>query len=246
MERLSKGKSEIFAIILVLAQILVICFFSAEKIGYHIDEIFTYELSNSTSGNNDILGTINHDEKFGRDWFSGDEIRSYLVVDDGERFRYSSVLANQEADVHPPLYYLIFHTVCSFFPGVFSKWFGLSINIIFFIVIDILLYFLAKKLSNNGNVAILSVAIYGFSVGAINTVTFIRMYALLTLWVVLFVYLHLPLQNLSHIEKWHVKAKIPIKFWIPLAIVTILGTLTQYYFLIFAFFFCVCWCCDLF
>ena len=245
MEYWAKKKSGIFVIILILIQILIMCFFSAKKEGYHLDEIYSYELSNSTAVNSNYYGAIETNDKFGTDWIFGDEIKSYLVADEWERFAYDSVLTNQEADVHPPLYYLIFHTICSFFPGVFSKWFGLSINIIFFVITDILLYFLSKKLSNNDNVAILSVAIYGFSVGAINTVTFIRMYALLTLWVVLFIYLHLPLRNLSHVEKRQVKAKIPIKVWIPLAIVTILGTLTQYYFLIFAFFFCACWCCDL-
>ena len=118
MEYWAKKKSGIFVIILILIQILIMCFFSAKKEGYHLDEIYSYELSNSTAVNSNYYGAIETNDKFGTDWIFGDEIKSYFVADEWERFAYDSVLTNQEADVHPPLYYLIFHTICSFFPGV--------------------------------------------------------------------------------------------------------------------------------
>ena len=55
-----------------------------------------------------------------REWKDVDEIRSEFRVLEGEGFRYGLVKTMQSFDVHPPLYYMVLHTVCSLFPGVFS------------------------------------------------------------------------------------------------------------------------------
>ena len=46
------------------------------------------------------------------------------------RFDYASVYYNQTQDVHPPLFYFLLHTVCSLFPGSFTKWTGLGMNFV--------------------------------------------------------------------------------------------------------------------
>lgn len=45
-----------------------------------------------------------------------------------------TVTRMQTYDVHPPFYYLLLHTVCSLFPGRFSKWSGIGLNIVLFVL----------------------------------------------------------------------------------------------------------------
>lgn len=220
-------------VFLIFLQLVTMFFWGMQKTGYHMDEILSYGLSNS-----EYTPFLYREDEFGEKWYYSQEIADYLSVNEYERFEYKSVIYNQEQDVHPPVYYLIFHTISSFFEGVFSKWIGLSINLVCFILIDIVLYLLVKKISSSANVAILSIIVWGFSVGAINMVTFIRMYALLTLWIVLFVYVHSLLFNENMIESEDVSFKLLFS----LMAITILGILTQYYFLVFSFFICGGWC----
>ena len=52
-------------------------------------------------------------------WLSGQYFADYLAVEEGTGFNYGSVYMNQRADVHPPLYYILLHTVSSFLKGYF-------------------------------------------------------------------------------------------------------------------------------
>ena len=63
-----------------------------------------------------------------------DAFMDYFTVQRGHEFDYATVWKNQSEDVHPPLYYVFVHTISSFFPGSFSKWFGLAVNILFYIL----------------------------------------------------------------------------------------------------------------
>lgn len=234
MHVLHANKTRVAMVTLVAIQLIVMILFSMQKIGYHMDEILSYGLANSY-----FDPFITSEEQYGMEWYTSEELQDYLTVDNQDRFSYDSVVYNQEQDVHPPLWYALFHTINScFFVGVFSKWSGIILNLICFICIDIVLYFFAKQISSSRAIAVLSVLIWGFSLGAINMVTFIRMYALLTLWTILFVYLHSCLLNHATIQS----GKISSKLLLGLIVVTILGILTQYYFLIFTFFICGLWC----
>ena len=68
-----------------------------------------------------------------------------------DRFDYAQVYENQIIDAsHPPLYYALVHTVCSFFPGVFSKWLAYSINVLAMAGILIMLY----KIGRHGKILV--------------------------------------------------------------------------------------------
>ena len=205
-------------VLIVAIQVLVMVYHGMIKEGYFIDEVSSYGLSNSY-----YEPFIQNDEDFIERYYTKEELTDYLsVTDDG--FSYDSVYYNQTKDVHPPFYYFIFHTLSSLFPNNYSKWIGLSINILIFILIDILVYRSVFE-SVNREAAICALIIWGFSAGAINTITFVRMYALLSLLVLMFIYL---LRKFIKCE-----AKKVDHFLI--MVVTFLGSLTHYYFIIFAF-----------
>jgi len=217
------------AVILLQGSFLVFQIF--QKSGYFIDETYSYGLSNSFDSaflNSDREGSPMQDR-----WVTSEYFNEYITVQDGEGFAYDRVWENQVKDVHPPLFYLTLHTISSFFPEQFSKWMGESINLICFIVTQIFLFLTSLKVSKNNKYLSLSVIIlYGASTFMWDTFVYIRMYSMLTMWSVILIYLHVKL-----IDKKQ-------NFWllIPIGIVTYLGSLTQYYFLILAFFMAIAYC----
>ena len=115
--------------ILLLMQMACLFYYGGRKAGFHEDELYTYYSTNKTAG----LSVSD------RKWMERDELRNDFVVLSGEQFRYGVVKQMQSWDVHPPVYYYIFHTICSLFPGKFSKWLGISVNLIAYVVSYLLL-----------------------------------------------------------------------------------------------------------
>ncbi len=214
------------AVMLVL-QLAVLCYYGNRKTGFHEDELYTYYSSNKTAG------LFVND----RQWMDGEQLRNELVVLPGEGFRYDVVRQMQSWDVHPPLYYYLFHTACSLAPGVFSKWLGIGVNLIAYVGSYLLLAYCAYLASsqNSGRMlAFLTCLGWGFSCGVISGVMFIRMYQWLTLFILLCTALHL---------RAVIRQDFRIRsFLLPLALTVFLGFLTQYYYIIFHFFMGVGFC----
>lgn len=159
-------------------------------------------------------------------WVSGEEYKEYLTVSKDNPFNLASVYYNQRGDVHPPLFYLLLNFISSFFPGVYSKWFGIVLNATAVLLSVVLLYLTVKNYLGGELPAILNACAYALSFGAMSSVVFLRMYALLTFMVILCVYIHLYLMK----SEWKLNAKTRFL----LIVSMILGYLTHYYFVIFA------------
>lgn len=218
-----KKRINILLAMLLSIQMCVCIYAGIHKTGWFVDEIFTFSLSNSETA------FLSLEEGFLESWVEGEDIFNSLSVQYDDRFDYSTVKINQEKDVHPPFYYYLIHTVFSLFPNKLSKWFGIVPNIAFCLLTTILIYHISKKLKFKDIEAILISAAYALSVGAVTTATFIRMYAMLTFLCTLFVAVHM---NVIESKTIHVKQCMC------LFLLTVLGILTQYYFLIFCFFLC--------
>ena len=221
--KLAKNKCAIILVILIILQIVNIIFWGTKKEGYHIDEVFSYGLSN---GYYNPFPYYETDDYF-MVWHDVEFFTDYVMVPTEHRFAYDSVWYNQAADVHPPLFYAVLHTVCSFFPETFSNWYAISVNIAFSVLNIILLYkiacFVFKEKKER---ALLVCAAYGFSAGCVSNAVYIRMYVMVTFFVLLFTLLHACIYERR-------KYKV---FFTLIALTTFLGTLTHYYFYVFAFF----------
>ena len=196
----------------------------------------------------------------------------------GEGFRYGLVKQIQSWDVHPPMYYWVLHTVCSMFPGTFTKWTGLGINLIFHGISLWLIMYLTqlllmaidnrgstgskqeicgddsksdnssivaigkKKDGDNGSgsticnsvrgfLPVIVMAVWGLSPESISEVVFIRMYAMLTMLILLTLIFHVKQMMRPQTDR------LPIKeFVIPVAALTYVGFMTHYYYVVFLFF----------
>ena len=249
MKEVSEKKNNLIFVLamaaLLLLQFSVLLHYGNKKAGFHEDELYTYYSSNKTAG------LFVND----RQWLDCEELKNEFVVLDGERFRYSVVKQMQSWDVHPPFYYYIFHTAASLFPGVFSKWTGIGVNLAAFILSYVLLaygVYTAVTCGKKGEMAVpegkntalrgvlqerrrtgmvlafLTCLAWGFGGAVISGVMFIRMYQWLTVFVLLCMDLHL-----RAVKKEDFRVKT---FFLPLCLTVFFGFLTQYYYIIFHFF----------
>lgn len=226
----------ILAVVIAVQLCHISYVFVYEKEGWHCDDVYSYGLANSFYMpflQAESITTPPEDYEI-NEWKSGTVLHNYITVQPDRRFRYDAVWYNQSQDRHPPLFYAALHTVCSFFPDTFSPWFGFSLNILYFVIAQIFLYKLARNMLKSKYLAILVCAFYGFTAGALSIVIFIRMYCMLTMWAIIFMYLHSKL--------YLTKEQPLLRQLIPITMITACGTLTQYLFLFVAFVTAVCFC----
>ena len=221
----------LLALILILSEMLIL-YYATQKVGYHIDELWSFAHSNSSEGgflyplqrsgdSNDYEDVVyNH-------WVAPEKFWNYLTVQQGDAFNYANITDNLAEDVHPPLYYFLLHTVSSFFPETFSKWIGITPNLILFALVLLGLYQLSNTLTESRAKSLLICAVFGLSLAAVNMTIFIRSYLLLTLITVFLV---------SEISKLLLSQRPSASRLIKIFLLSVLGLLTHYYFIIFVFF----------
>lgn len=158
-------------------------------------------------------------------WRSSDEANDYLTIQPKDALNYGMVYYNQSRDIHPPLFYFLVHTVSIFYVGHFSKYIIFSINLIFMILSLWTIKNIFEKLDKK-HLIVPALILYGFSMGAISTVIFQRMYSMLNFFVLMFIS-----ANIDIIKK---DFDIDKKLWNKLTWIVLLGFWTQYYFCIVA------------
>lgn len=203
----------LFVFILLLQTILMVAK-GYEKEYFHVDETFTFTLSNSKYG-------IHVPNEYKNRWRSGTDYYNLLVTSPDTKFNYKQVYTNQTQDVHPPLYYFIIHTISSLFPYQFSKWFGITPNIAFFLCTQIFIFLTANCIFNSKYKSLAPCILYGFSLGAISTVEFIRMYTMLSSILTISIYINIKILNNTN-----------NKYFPFLFIINTIGLLTHYYYII--------------
>ncbi|MBO5473831.1 MAG: hypothetical protein J6A08_08615 [Lachnospiraceae bacterium] len=234
-------------VVIWAVQMAAAFYFCTCKQGFHEDEYYTYYSTARTNGFYIEDGV----------WMTREAYRNEFVVLKGQQFQYGLVKQVQSWDVHPPVYYWVFHTIESLTPGVFSKWTGLMLNLFFHGINLVLLTYLSYLMCGRNRKAALGVTLfYGLTPAAVSGVVFIRMYEMLTMWVLICAILHVGAvksrEEAALAERVSagdedagaaaVRKLSRQKFLIPLSVVTYLGFLTQYYYFIFLFFIGAAFC----
>ncbi len=219
----NKAASAALAVLIILS-LAASCFFMSTKQGYHEDELLNYNLANSP----DLLleDSVKNALSNGTPLTPGD-FKSYLSVSENHRFDYGMVYQNQIIDgVHPPFYYSLVNTACSFFPDTFNKWLGFTVNLVMMAAALVLLFRVGKRVTNNNLYALIAAGGYALSIACVTTTIYLRMYATLTFFVLAFLAVTLRIYDRKNAVK--------ITDLILLLITVIPGVLTQYYFVVFA------------
>lgn len=213
-----------FLICFVLLMGIAIVFCCAKE-DFFTDEMAQYGLSNSYY--NPFLRTI-YDYNLDDNMIQGQDLLNYIIVNEDERFAFDSVYYNQTQDVHPPLYYMVTHFICSIFYGVFSKWTGLIPNLFFFGGILWLLYRIGIRLFDSHTIGILMMLLYGTSTSAVSNYTMVRMYQPLALLTLLLAY------ELLNVLQQESSKRVYFAIFFTICA----GMLTHYFYLFYAFFSC--------
>lgn len=169
-------------------------------------------------------------------WISREQFHDYITVGERDGFNYLSVYFNVKDDNHPPLYFMLVHTMSSIFRGRISPWMGCVFNLAAVLGCCVLMFAMGRLLAACHCVeerigecwGLCSALLYGCSAGAIATALFIRMYGLMTLLCMLTLYLHL--QKWLSAQKDLIQKDFTQKNKL-LILVTALGFWTQYFFL---------------
>lgn len=237
MKKNKRNKNLIFAVLVlvVLLQLVRITYvFAVEREGFHSDETWSYGYANSYYEPYLYAHVVDAERKKPNvdknlmEWVSGDVFREYLTVSDDERFSYGSVYYNLIGDLGLPLHEMLLHTICSFFPNSFSWWYSYAINIVFFLLCQLVLFLWMKRFSGSNLMALMVTIYYGFTTAALNCYVYLRCYAMLTVFAITLVYM---LCSMYQKEFVGIKKELIITF-----IITLLGGFTHYYFYSFAFF----------
>lgn len=200
-------------------QLCILGYFGRQKAYLMCDELFTY-----TSSNNAEIQAFDMplNEWLDKGWYL-----SQCAAMEEHTFEYAIPYRNQAADVHPPLYYILMHTLSSFVPGKISFAAGVGLNIFFMLGCTILLYCLTKEIFGNTKIALLTASLFGITYGACNMVLFIRMYTMFAFLLLVHAYIYIHFLE---------KSELTWKSYLFLGITLILGVLTHYYFILAAFF----------
>lgn len=239
----SKTTGRLLLTVIIVLSVILSVFLGYRRNIYHIDEVLSFSLANSTEGkywfdwgsNGDIVQDPLPDEStFFDHWQDGSVFRNYVDVSKDERFRYDIPYRYQATDVSPPLYYALIHTISSIFPESFSLWMGIIPNIIFFVLSILFFYAIANKFFTNKLISAAVTSFWAFSRAGLSDMLYVRMYMLSTLLVLISFYLHLKLAEKKSRMSFHL---LPLLF-----IVNAAGFLTQNYVYIFTFFMAVILC----
>ena len=222
MKKLKNLKnSKIFYILLLMIitmiQIILIIYAVSKREGYHIDEYYSHGLMSYKRA------FIFDNDDFQNNWHNSEYFKDYITINENEKWNFSAVYNNQIEDVHPPLYYLLLRIACSFNINEFSIWPGTILNIILFILSNIMLYLIGIEIFKSKKYSLLLCLLNGLSIATIEIVMYVRMYQLLILETLMLIY-------------WHLKNKdkaLNIKNLILLYFILVAGGLTHYYFFIF-------------
>ncbi len=208
--------------IILFISLAVSVYFGFQKKGFHEDEYYTYYSSNRS------LGLYQPD----REWQDRQTVLDEFVVKRGEGFNYGLVKLVQSWDVHPPVYYMIFHTVCSLVPEVFTKWTGIITNLIAFVIAFFALYGLMQRLNVPYYVRILTLVFWSCNPQTISCNMLTRMYGFLTAAIFLCAYTHVRFMQEYPRYKTDLKALV-IKLLLPIMAVSYVGFLIQYFYIFF-------------
>lgn len=158
-------------------------------------------------------------------WITRDMFRDYVQCDRDDDYNFVSVYYNAMDDNHPPLYFMLVHFMSSLFKGDISIWKGCFINLLAVAGTLWLLGLIGDIIFKRKGSTVALMLLYGFSMGAVGTVLWVRMYGILSLWTVWLLYLHL--RKYADTDETKRKGSLGI------LIMTILSFWTQYFGLFF-------------
>lgn len=228
VRKMSETKQAALIVALVFVAALAVRFgYALTKHEWHVDEGITLSLTNGNWMPG--LDMAVHDE-----WTDGGSVHRSVFsgrIDAQERVDYGMIYEATAADVHPPLYYWLFANARKAFPARDGIPAGYLLNAMFFVISFALFAFIARRAFGMGPAFFASLAIFALSAGLASMTVLLRMYELLMLECLLFLASATPVLFPKGKKPSFVALAVSIA---GLFLSTVMGMLTQYYFIFFA------------
>lgn len=203
---------------------MVLVFFTQKATLVGMDGIFSYTLSNNPY-NYLFIDDIYQEFPQDNGWLEAHILKENYVVEEYDRFNYSAVYHHQRHDVHPPLYYFMVHTISSLFPGRYSNLYTMGINLFALLLSDLILIKICRLLYGGAGYGVVPVMFLLLMESMQFLLTWARMYMMLFLFCLWYLFIHakMLMQDWKKADLFQMIACI------------FLGTLTHYYFYVYAF-----------
>ncbi len=235
MKKIINKKSILLIVTILLLSARMLYLYSI-RCSHFIDEFYSMGFANS-KGIPLFLYPVTDDDgtqhlKHFNEWSDGQDILSYLTVDEGEEFDFANVIDNKYQDTAPANFEIMIHFVSSFFPGTFSWAYPFSVNFVFFIGSLILVFAISYRTLRDNKVAYINAYIcmvfFAFTIAGSGAFTFLRMYGVLSFYGLLMLF---SIQRLLLDDS----KKRRISYYIVLFISVFMGLFTHPLFVVYAF-----------
>lgn len=219
------NRFHVLVMVIMLFAALLLLYLATKKEGMHVDEYFTYGDANRVAGGRNSITT-----EYGVRVSTADVFDTLLYAD---KFSLRNVYLNLTRSTHPPLYYMLIHILCYVTNNFLALKTGILLNIVIHMINIWLVWLIMKEMLSSEYEALAGTAFFAFLPIVLGNVLFVRMYVLSATFI-----LGLTLLFVREWDKSDRKMKI---FYIMLGLLSVGGTMTHYYFLIYLFYSCVVW-----
>ena len=197
-----------------------------------LPSIFSYvnEIAKQPEDNSILTTTSDYDYN-NKTWIESSYYTNLLSVTKDNRFQYDRVLKNCILSQRAPLYYDLLHTVSSFFSGFLLYRLGFFINIFFLFATAFCLLTMGKKYFHSSFAGLAAALMYSLSLGCFSSMVCATPYIMVSFFLVLTTRIHLSILR---------KNTTPIYLYQAIALVNVIGNLTDYSYVLFAVLLCLC------
>lgn len=196
-----KSRELYIYIAIIAVQVLVMLYWGHVKTNYFIDDFYSMGYASSFTGEGDTAQYITTGPEFVfNEWIQNSTLKKYLIVSDEEKIFNAPFLKVMKKFITGRNFFGFLNMAESIAGYSFvSSRPGILLNIIFFIVAEISLVSLMKKLNFDKRMRYLSLAMFGFSCYVISAAEYIRFYMMVIM--IMIVILNL-LYRLWNSEQW--------------------------------------------
>ena len=176
----------------LIAQLAMIAFWTAQRSNYYIDEFFTFEYTHSfTFDKKDVVHSVRSESWQYEQWIDNAVQKRLMEVTEAESLLSQPPMEGLRMLLTRRNYYgLLNLAMAAFASGRITAVPAIVLNAVMFILAQFILYRIAKELTGSFAISAMTVSMYGFSAIAINMVLYVRFYMLVTLLMVLLLRLH--------------------------------------------------------
>jgi len=216
----------VLLVILIFFQSLLMAYYIGQRISPFVDEMHTITRGVAFMTGEEPQRRFDNRPDFTNTWHTPDYFWNAITVQQSERFDFVGLYRFIRISGHSnPLDFTTYLLAASFFPETYSLWIGGSINIIWLALVSVFMYKASLLLIKDSLIALLPVAIWGFTGAAMSLAVFIRFYTPSTFFFTLTTYLALLLLTKT--------TRAGLKYCLALGAIFLFGWFTNLQFVLF-------------